>query len=289
MVREAQKAGLEFDEDKLEALNCWYDDFEFGDINLQPNLPPIVVDPGSPTLDSDGNGPQLEAHMNDTTGTHTNGIDSLNGTNSANGTNGATDMNGKPSTANAIGTKDENGLIKGLVDDDNIAPYHRHPPNTHFHKQLHSAATKGRIHDVLKLNNGVGTMSVFSWNVMEYMPFRRMDLRADGSWQAITWPLPKGETRDMPANALIHCSVIRRMIADDSYRPGNLIVGGGGRGIRQAPPEMGIGRWVVTREEGHAVGECFVRLEPPERSKTVEWARSSVPPGGPQGNYFSSR
>lgn len=49
---------------------------------------------------------------------------------------------------------------------------------------------------------------------MEYLPFRRMDLQEDGSWKAIIWPLPKGEVRDIPNNALIHGSVIKRMEAD---------------------------------------------------------------------------
>jgi hypothetical protein len=99
------------------------------------------------------------------------------------------------------------------------------------------------------------------------MPFRRMDLREDGTWKAITWPLPKGETRDIPANAVIHSSVIKRMLADPTYRPGNLIVGGGGRGVRRAPKDLGIGRWVVSCEDGHPVGECLIRKEPPVRGQ----------------------
>ena len=77
---------------------------------------------------------------------------------------------------------------------------------------------------------------------MEYMPFRRMDLQADDSWKSIRWPLPKGEVRDIPDGAWIHGSVIRRMHADSMYRPGNLIVGGGGRGVRIAPPHYGTGK-----------------------------------------------
>jgi hypothetical protein len=53
------------------------------------------------------------------------------------------------------------------------------------------------------------------------------------------------------------------MHADPSYRPGNLIVGGGGRGVRVAPPEFGIGSWKLLREEGDPVGECWVRDGPP--------------------------
>jgi hypothetical protein len=257
MVREAQKAGLEFDEDKLLALNCWYEEPEFDDEkDFQPNIPPIVVVPGSPPLDSDGNGPRLEPRANN-----------MRGTNNTNGAHGAEDKN-----------RSEKGLV---VDANSVNSYHCQPLDTRFHQKLYNAETKGRMHDVLQLNNGASAMGVFSWNMMEYMPFRRMDLCEDGSWKAITWPLPKGETRDMPANAIIHGSAIRRMIADESYRPGNLIVGGGGRGMRHAPAEMGIGRWVATREEGHAVGECFVRLEPPKRTKTADMASSNGVSGGP--------
>jgi hypothetical protein len=124
---------------------------------------------------------------------------------------------------------------------------------------------------------------------MEYMPFRRMDLREDGTWKAIVWPLPKGETRDIPANAIIHSSVIKRMLADPSYRPGNLIVGGGGRGVRRAPKDMGIGRWVVACEGGHPVGECLSRKEPPKRTKTDDTVTMPGGAMGMQGNYFAGR
>ena len=94
---------------------------------------------------------------------------------------------------------------------------------------------------------------------MEYLPFRRMDLRPDGSWAAIRWPLPRGETRDIPADAVVHASALRRMEADRKYRPGNLIVGGGGRGLRTAPGSVGMGKWRVVKEEGDPVGEVVVR------------------------------
>jgi hypothetical protein len=123
---------------------------------------------------------------------------------------------------------------------------------------------------------------------MEYLPFRRMDLQEDGSWKSITWPLPKGEVRDIPADAIIHSSVIRRMETDASYRPGNLIVGGGGRGVRRAPEEMGAGKWVVCKEEGDPIGECYVRAEKPERKKTVEpITPMSVAANRPQGMFLS--
>ena len=249
MVREAQKAGLEFDEDKLEDLHCWHEGAqETSDSHRPPVVPTIEIDPASPPPVSDRT------------------------------TNGGT------SDAPSSGT-----TPSGWIDADNIAEHHRSHPDTPFHTHLHYAATKGRIHDVLQFNNGAASTSVVSWNIMEYLPFRRMDLQEDGTWKAITWPLPKGETRDIPANATIHCSVIKRMLADPNYRPGNLIVGGGGRGVRHAPKDMGIGKWVVACEDGHHIGECFVRKEPPQKAKTDESICSPAMPGGPQGNYFAGR
>jgi len=104
---------------------------------------------------------------------------------------------------------------------------------------------------------------------MEYLPFRRMDLQDDGSWKPITWPLPKGEVRDIPDDVVIHNSVIRRMKQDPTYRPGNLILGGGGRGLRVAPQEHGMGQWEVLREEGDLVGEVYVRKGKPIGSRTL--------------------
>ena len=126
-----------------------------------------------------------------------------------------------------------------------------------FRRALESAATQGLLHDCLEFKQGLPATSVISWRIMEYLPFRRMDLQPDGSWASISWPLPKGEVRDIPTNAWIHHSALKRMQADPSYRPGNLILGGGGRGVRRAPPEAG--HWEVKLEEGDPVGEVWVR------------------------------
>jgi hypothetical protein len=86
-----------------------------------------------------------------------------------------------------------------------------------------------------------------------------MDLQPDNSWKSISWPLPKGEVRDIPEGAWIHCSAIRRMEARKDYRPGNLIVGGGGRGVKTAPAKHGIGRWEIIQGEGDSVEEVHLR------------------------------
>ncbi|KAK4141917.1 uncharacterized protein C8A04DRAFT_13695 [Dichotomopilus funicola] len=132
------------------------------------------------------------------------------------------------------------------------------PPS--FREMMHKAHT-ALIHDSLEFGGGLSWSAVAAWKVMEYLPFRRMDLQSDGSWKPIRWPLPCGEVRDIPPNARIHGSVIRRMEMDPSYRPGNLIVGGGGRGVRRAPEHKGIGEWVCVEREGCPIGEVWMRKD----------------------------
>ena len=132
-----------------------------------------------------------------------------------------------------------------------------------FNEKLFAAWTKSHAHDSLAFGQGTPWTGVISWRIMENMPFRRMDLRPDGTWQPIRWPLPRGEVRDIPADAWIHHSALKRMEYDKDYRPGNLIVGGGGRGIRKAPKEYGMGEWSVLREEGGGVGGVVIRANKP--------------------------
>ncbi|KAJ5267079.1 hypothetical protein N7478_009887 [Penicillium angulare] len=136
-----------------------------------------------------------------------------------------------------------------------------------FWHALHTSSTKGSKHDCLEFNQGLPTFSVISWRIMEWLPFRRMDLRDDGSWKPIRWPLPRGEVRDVPLDAEIHVSAIRRMQADPSYRPGNIIVGGGGVGVRIAPEDLGMGNWVVLKNEGDGVRETYVRQDQETKCK----------------------
>jgi len=133
-----------------------------------------------------------------------------------------------------------------------------------FRQALRQSATTGFIHDCLEFGGGLPGASVLSWKIMEYLPFRRMDLKADGSWKAIRWPLPGGETRDIPADAKIHSSAIQRMQHDPSYRPGNLVLmGKGGRGVRKAPQKYGTGEWQVWQNEGDPVSEAYVKKPHP--------------------------
>ena len=216
MVREAQRAGLEFDPQNMIQLKCCDEDF-----NMAP--PALVTAQGLPI-------PEVQITSSPETPNHP-------------------DLFRNPHS-----DVEKIGWAPGLQPEA--------PQQSKFHQNLHTAATKGVLHDCLVFNNGLSRGSVISWKVMEYMPFRRMDLRPDGSWKAISLPLPMGETRDIPDNAWIHHSAIKRMQADENYRPGNLIIGGGGRGVRRAPKEMGLGEWVVLKNEGDPIGEVYVRKGP---------------------------
>ena len=57
----------------------------------------------------------------------------------------------------------------------------------HFMEMITKAYTKGSIHDCLSFGKGLPLLSVASWRIMEWIPFRRMDLRKDGSWKPIRW------------------------------------------------------------------------------------------------------
>ncbi|KAI1389340.1 uncharacterized protein F4822DRAFT_197703 [Hypoxylon trugodes] len=217
MIREAQKAGLNFDVEKLiemgvteifadAATNGHH--ASHGDIAL----PDIRIDMSSPTL--------------------------------------------QPSTNPGAGHKDWGHFNYTGEEEKN-----QEEPIRPFHHMLHKAHL-ARIHDSLEFASGLGKGQVMSWNIMEYMPFRRMDLQPDGSWKPIRWPLPCGEVRDIPQSARIHGSVIRRMKQDKAYRPGNLIVGGGGRGMRIAPEEYGIGEWECVQDHDDPIGEVWVKKTP---------------------------
>ncbi|KAJ5987036.1 hypothetical protein N7451_011401 [Penicillium sp. IBT 35674x] len=144
-----------------------------------------------------------------------------------------------------------------------------------FTETLTQTMDHGIVHDCLTYGGGMSFFSTLSWRLMEYLPFRRMDLQADGSWKPIRWPLPRGEVRDIPDDAQIHVCAIHRMQMDPRYRPGNLIIGGGGRGLKRAPEKYGIGEWEVCKHEDDPVRRTYVR----KKAESVcqdEKAESSV-------------
>lgn len=139
MVREAQRAGLEFDREMMIQLKCC-DDHSGGAGSTDSS---IVRDSGVP-----------EVHV-----THASGPDIFH-----------SPHHEHPNPGWAPGLEPEK------------------PTPSHFHKALTLAATKGRLHDSLEFNNGASVASVLSWKIMECLPFRRMDLKPDGTWKAISFP-----------------------------------------------------------------------------------------------------
>lgn len=236
MVREAQRAGLRFDETKLRNLHCSPDEHDQGGAAHKRIIPAIVEPTDIPEESEEPEDPEEKKHVN--------GIDKVSD-------------EPAPDKEEMVFKDDDVAL-----DDLPI-----------FHRKLRLSGNHGKVHDVLRFKNGVNGLGVLAWNFMEYLPFRRMDLQPDGSWKPIVFPLPKGEVRDIPDNAVIHNSVIKRMLADPTYRPGNVIIGGGGRGVLVAPKEFGIGKWKVLREEDDWVGEVYVRAEkpkpPPARTNSI--------------------
>ncbi|KAI3342541.1 hypothetical protein F4824DRAFT_495492 [Ustulina deusta] len=219
MIRQAEKAGLSFDPEKLIEMGL------------------------------------AEAIINQDNNTNTNGAHHGSG-----GETQVPDIRIDVSSPSPMASPDQPDHIR-----ENWSHFHikdfgntAEAPRRQFHEMMHKAHI-ARIHDSLEFSSGLGVVPVISWKFMEYLPFRRMDLQADGSWKPIRWPLPGGETRDIPHTARIHGSVIRRMNQDQCYRPGNLIVGGGGRGMRIAPDEFGIGEWECVEGHGDPVDEVWIK------------------------------
>ncbi|KAB5518147.1 hypothetical protein GE09DRAFT_978418 [Coniochaeta sp. 2T2.1] len=239
MVREAMRAGLGFDMEKVMAMGCagCEDEVEVDEAGVGP-----------PATGGEGEGEGGNHHV-----TAVPDITVRSPSNSSPTMLNKAHFGGQdqPSHNNGINPNDS------WSDKNSNDNKHHHSP---FHRHIH-AATTAPLHDSLSFSPHLPFLSVLAWRVMEYLPFRRMDLRGDGSWKPIRWPLPCGEVRDIPHDARVHGSVIRRMMSDEGYRPGNLIVGGGGRGVKVAPKDMGIGDWVCVKERGDAVGEVWVRRE----------------------------
>ena len=56
-----------------------------------------------------------------------------------------------------------------------------------FLQSLKHSYITGVMHDCLKRGDGLPGSTVAFWKILEYLPFRRMDLQPDGSWKVIRW------------------------------------------------------------------------------------------------------
>lgn len=149
----------------MKELNCWIDGFE--DEFLSPRRPTVVG---------------LPAHL----------IPNIQIT---------TTSPSPPATDNQ-GTEKPSALVPESMQNSH-APPAENAPSVPVHsprEYLERSYVHGKIHDCLMFNNGLGPIAVLGWKMMEYLPFRRMDLQPDGTWESIIWPLPCGEVRDVPDN-----------------------------------------------------------------------------------------
>lgn len=122
---------------------------------------------------------------------------------------------------------------------------------------LHQSSATGILNDRLDLGSGVSVASALAWNILEHLPIKHLEIQPDGSSTTMHFPLHRGEPRGIPTDALVHVSAIRRMEHNEDYRPGNLIVGGGARGVIKAPPGYGFGNWVPKYHIGDPAHELY--------------------------------
>lgn len=140
MVREAQRAGLDFNSEMMIKLKCCDDKYS--------NWP----DPTDSNQVGDPKIPEVQVTSS--------------------------------SNPNIFGSPKSEACTPGWAP--GLQP--EEPKQSEFHRYLHTAATKGILHDCLEFGGGLGRTSVLSWRIMEWLPFRRMDLQPDGSWVAISFP-----------------------------------------------------------------------------------------------------
>ena len=107
-----------------------------------------------------------------------------------------------------------------------------------------------KVHDCLRLSPDLSWHEVLRWNLAENIPFKRMDLK-NNRWRAIRLPLPMGDTRDIPDEAVIHGSVIQRLQGNEHYRPQNLILGGGIELRMGRRAQFDISKWELVPETEH--------------------------------------
>ncbi|KAK3395059.1 hypothetical protein B0H63DRAFT_408362 [Podospora didyma] len=76
-------------------------------------------------------------------------------------------------------------------------------------------------HDSLAFGYGTGFFKVLFWKFMEWLPaIKRWELEGD-TWRNVRFPLNKGNTRDIPPDAVLHESLLWRLLNIPSYRPTN--------------------------------------------------------------------
>ncbi|KAH7311221.1 hypothetical protein B0I35DRAFT_395816 [Stachybotrys elegans] len=114
-----------------------------------------------------------------------------------------------------VGMRDEEAAVKWS--DKNLNGYKRAFCEIKSQKQ----ALKGNIHDSLNFGCGTGFFTVLLWKFLEVFPFlTRWELVGD-EWVKVRFPLNRGSFRDIPRDAVLHESVVTRLLNVPTYHPCN--------------------------------------------------------------------
>ncbi|KAL4904046.1 hypothetical protein BDW74DRAFT_32001 [Aspergillus multicolor] len=96
--------------------------------------------------------------------------------------------------------------------------------NKWFHDK-NRFALGGFVHDSLSFGLGTDFFTVLLWKFLEYYPLTtRWELKWTDSrplWENVRFPLNEGRPRDMPFDAVLHESLVRRLNEDPKYKPQN--------------------------------------------------------------------
>jgi len=139
MVREAQRAGLNFDSVKLQSLHCAPEEHE-----TEPHIKSGFRDI-----------PQIITSPPSRKGTNSTLVDGVL----------------EEQELNDMVTQEENHRLVGEGPEEDKSKLDNMAANDGvsvdelptFHQKLHLSATKGKIHDVLCFNNGASTIGVMAW------------------------------------------------------------------------------------------------------------------------------
>ncbi|KAH9237114.1 hypothetical protein K456DRAFT_1781146, partial [Colletotrichum gloeosporioides 23] len=117
-------------------------------------------------------------------------------------------------------------MIKELEADGHVI-WRKDKVNEFRHRLEHNkdSAVKGSVHDTLMLGFGSGFGTVLFWNFLEIFPLiKRWELthvKDTETWEWVRFPLNRGQTRDIPRDAILHHSLIQKLYTDDDYMPQN--------------------------------------------------------------------
>ncbi|OJJ36044.1 hypothetical protein ASPWEDRAFT_172832 [Aspergillus wentii DTO 134E9] len=121
------------------------------------------------------------------------------------------------------------------------------------------ASTIGYHHDLLQRGHEISLSSVVAWKAMECFPVKRMELQSDASWKLTRWPPSLGGMRDIPPDAQVHITAIRRMMDFTDYKPCNLFAGSGRRYGKDIISSDEKGAWRLYKHQGDPVRQTFIR------------------------------